>query len=64
MCEQNKTILCIIILMGLVQLPHMKEYWSIDIILGALSIVDGMPINQFKVLLSCLHINDSNETKK
>ena len=59
MCERNEAILCIIIVMGLVQLLQMKDYWSTDILLGAPSIVDGMLINRFKVLLSYLHINDN-----
>ena len=61
--SEMKLFLGIIIMMGLVQLPQMEDYRSTDILLGAPSIVEGMPINRFKVLLSCLHINDNTAMK-
>ena len=61
--SEMKLFLGIIIMMGLVQLPQMEDYWSTDNLLGAPSIVNGMPINRFKVLLSCLHINDNTAMK-
>ena len=53
-----------IIAMGVHRLPQLEDYWSSDILLGVPGIVDGMPIDRFKVLLQCLHLNDNTEMKR
>ena len=53
-----------IIAMGVHCLPQLEDYWSSDILLGVSGIVDGMPIDRFKVLLQCLHLNDNTEMKR
>lgn len=61
--SEIKLFLGIIIAMGLHQLPQVEDYWSSDILLKAPGIVDGMPINRFKQLLSCFHLNDNSKMK-
>ena len=50
--------------MGVHRLPQLENYLSSDILLGVPGIVDGMPIDRFKVLLQCLHLNENTEMKR
>ena len=52
-----------IIAMGVHRLPQLEDCWSSDILLGVPGIVDGMPIDCFKVLLQCLYLNDNTKMK-
>ena len=51
----------IIIAMGVHVLPSVADYWSTDSLLGVPGISSGMPIDRFKALLSCLHLNDNSK---
>jgi hypothetical protein len=51
----------IIIAMGVHQLPFIRDYWSSDCLLGVPGISSGMPIDRFKVLLRCFHLNDNTK---
>ena len=51
----------IIIAMGVHFLPSFADYWSSDSLLRVPGICAGMPINRFKALLHCLHINDNTK---
>ena len=51
----------IIIAMGVHMLPGFADYWSSDSLLSVPGISAGMPIDRFKVLLSCLHVNDNTK---
>lgn len=51
----------IIITMGVHMLPGFAAYWSGDSLLGVPGISAGMPIDRFKVPLSCLHVNDNTK---
>ena len=62
--DENKLFLGMIIAMGVHRLPQLEDYWSSDILLRVPGIVDGMPIDRFKVLLQCLHLNDNTEMKR
>ena len=62
--DEIKLFLGIIIAMGLHKLPRLEDYWSSDSLLGVPSIIDGMPIDRFKVLLRNLHLNDNEKMKK
>ena len=42
-------------------LPGFADYWSSDSLLSVPGISAGMPIDRFKVLLSCLHVNDNTK---
>ena len=48
-----------IIAMDLHQLPAYTDYWSSDILVEVPGIVSGIPLDMFKVLLKCLHLNDN-----
>lgn len=45
------------------QVPQIEDYWCCDPLLKVPGIIDGMPINRFKLLLSCLHLNDNSKVK-
>ena len=47
--------------MGVHKLPCIYDYWSSDCLLGVPGISAGMPVNRFKDLLQCFHLN-SNST--
>ena len=47
--------------MGVDVLPNIADYWSTDSLLGVPGISADMPIDCFKALLSCLHLNDNSE---
>ena len=49
----------IIIAMGVHRLPSFADYWSSDSLLGVPGISIGMPIDRFKAILRCLHVNDN-----
>jgi hypothetical protein len=49
----------VIIAMGVHLLPSLADYRSSDSLLGVPGICLGMPINRFKALLHCMHINNS-----
>lgn len=49
----------IIIAMGVHKLPFFYDYWSSDCLLGVPGISAGMPVDRFKALLRCLHLNDN-----
>ena len=51
----------IIIAMGVHFLPSFTDYWSSDSLLGIPRICAGMPIDCFKALLHCMHINDNTK---
>ena len=51
----------IIIAMGVHVLPSIANYWSTDSLLGVPGISSGMPIDRFKALLSCLHLNNNSK---
>ena len=57
--DEIELFLGMIIAMGLHQLPAYSDYWSSDILLGVPGIVSGMPLDGFKILLKCLHLNDN-----
>lgn len=61
--SELKLLLGMIIIMGIHKLPAYSDYWSSDCLLGVPSIVSGMPLDRFKVLIKCLHINDNNKMK-
>ena len=46
--------------MGMVRLPSMYDYWSINTILNAPGIVTGMGWNRFHSILSHLRLNDNS----
>jgi hypothetical protein len=50
----------IIVAMGVHVLPGFADYWSGDSLLGVPGITAGMPIDRFKVLLRCFHLNDNS----
>ena len=52
----------IIIAMGVHVLPSVADYWSTDSLLGVPGISAGMPMDLFKALLSCLHLNGNSKT--
>ena len=62
-CSELKLFLGVIIAMGIHRLPQLEDYWSSDVLLGVPGIVDGMPIDRFKVLQRCLHANDNATLK-
>ena len=62
--DEIKLFLGIIIAMGLHKLPRLEDYWSSDSLLGVPSIIYGMPIDRFKVLLRSLHLNDNEKMKR
>ena len=39
------------------------SYWSSDNLVGVPGIVDRRPVNQFKLLLGCFHLNDNLAVK-
>ena len=51
----------IIIALGVHVLPSVADYWSTDSLLGVPGISAVMPIDRFKALLSCLHLNDNSK---
>ena len=51
----------VIIAMGVHLLPSLADYWSSDSLLGVPGICLGMPIDRFKALLHCMHINDNSK---
>ena len=51
----------VIMAMGVHMLPFLTDCWSSDSLLGVPGISAGMPIDQFKVLLRCLHLNDNTK---
>ena len=53
--------LSIIIALGVHVLPSVADYWSTDSLLGVPGISAGMPIDRFKTILSCLHLNDNSK---
>ena len=61
--DEMKLFIGMIIAMGLHKLPHLEDYWCSDVQLGVPGIVSGMPIDRFKVLQKCLHINDNTKAK-
>ena len=61
--DEFKLFIGIIIAMGLHKLPQLEDYWSSDVLLGVPGIVGGMPIDRFKVLQKCLHINGNSKAK-
>lgn len=61
--NEIKLFLGMIVAMGLHKLPQLEDYWSADVLLGVPGIVSGMPIDRFKVLQKCLHINDNTKAK-
>ena len=61
--NEIKLFVGMIIAMGLHQVPQLEDYWSSDMLLGVPGIVSGMPIDRFKVLQKCLHINDNTKAK-
>ena len=52
-----------IITMGIHQFPQMEDYWASDNLVGVPGIVDRMPVNRFKLLLGCFHLNDNLTVK-
>lgn len=38
-------------------LPFLSDYWSSESLLGVLGISAGLPIDRFKALLQCFHLN-------
>ena len=50
------TFLCIIILMEIHRLPRVKNYWSIDSLLGVPAIQQSMPLNRFWAIWSTIHV--------
>ena len=50
----------IIIAMGVHKLPYIYDYWSSDCLLGVPGISAGKPVDWFKVLLWCFHLNDNS----
>ena len=57
--NEIKLFLGIVIAMGIHRLLQLEDYWSCDVLLGVPGIVNGMPIDRFKVLQQCLHISDN-----
>ena len=53
--------LSIIIAMGVHVLPSVADFWSTDSLLGVPWISAGMPIDCFKALLNCFHVNDNSK---
>jgi hypothetical protein len=57
--DEMYLFLGIVIAMGVHRLPFYTDYWSSDCLLGVPGITKGMPLDRFKVLLRCLHLNDN-----
>ena len=49
--------------MGVHQLPQLEDYRSHENLLGVPGIVEGMPIDRFKVILQCLHVKNLEVTQ-
>ena len=58
-----KLFVGMIIAMGLHQVLQLEDYWTSDSLLAVPGIVKGMPIDRYKVLLQCLHVNDYTTVK-
>ena len=59
-----KLFMGICLAMGVHKLPSVEDYWSQHHLLGAPGINRGMPIQRFKALQSCLHLNDNTTARK
>jgi hypothetical protein len=57
--EELQQFLGLIIAMGVHHLPRLEDYWSGHPLLGAPGITSRMLRHRFKVLLRCLHLNDT-----
>ena len=56
-----KAFLAVNIIMGMVRLPSLDQYWSTDDFFGNVGIKKVMPKNRFKELSSFLHFNDATQ---
>ena len=61
--NEMKLFVGMIIAMGHNQVPQLEDYWTSDSLLAVTGIVKGIPIETFKVLLQCLHVNDNTTAK-
>ena len=61
--NEMKLIVGMINAMRLHQVPQLEDYWTSDSLLAVPSIVKGIPIDRFKVLLQCLHVNNNTTAK-
>ena len=62
--SEMKLFMGIHLAMGVHKLPSVEDYWSQHPLLGAPGISRGMPIQRFKALQSCLHLNDNTTARK
>ena len=61
--KEMKLFVGMIIAMEIHQVPQLEDYWTSESLLPVSGIVKGMPIDRFKVLLQCLHVNDNTTAK-
>jgi hypothetical protein len=51
------------IIMGIHQLPHLKNYWSSDPILGVPAVSNVISAKRFKKIVENIHLNDNQSNK-
>ena len=59
--KQIKKFFGIIIIMGIVQLPQLRLYWSKDPMYKNELILHSMTRNRFELLLKCLHFCNNDD---
>ena len=57
--DRLRSLLGLVIAMGVKRLPNLEDYWSQNSILGTPELVVTWPYRQFRALLSNLHFNDN-----